>query len=110
MNLDDRDLGAVFAEVSQRVQARGKEVASYLQGESDRSDEAVGNEVKLFVGHVAKHGQRQYPRRHGVRLRQAPLWERGVVRERLDRRVVDARLDAFLRQRGLHVAAGRVLR
>jgi hypothetical protein len=43
------------------------------QGESDRSDESVGDEVKLLVGHMAEHRQRQYPMRDFIGLRQPPL-------------------------------------
>ena len=56
--------------------------------------------LDLLVGESAVQWQRQDPGRKSVRLRQRPsLSKRAVPRERMNRRVVDARLDPSLFQR-----------
>src|SRR5262249_60821614 len=76
---------------------------------SDRGDDSVGDEVELGFRHMAEQRQRQYPTFDRIRLGKKPLCERSVVREGVDRRVMDARLDAFAPQPLLNIVTASLL-
>src|SRR5262245_23885147 len=72
---------------------------------SERAQERLDHELDLVLRHAAVQGKRQQPRRNRIGDRQRPSGGGAVARERVDRRVVDARLDAALGERGAHLLA-----